>query len=93
MVQYIVTFLALQSPIFNPPTPNTIQKSFDKQKGTQNEVDNPQQQWHASIKERIINQLLKILPPALPAKAKLRANWAISTLSDDDPTRVIDGLY
>jgi hypothetical protein len=29
----------------------------------------------------------------LPAKAKLRANWAISTLSDDDPTRVIDGLY
>ena len=45
-----------------------------------------------------MNQLLKILPPGLPAKAKLRtiscvqlANWAISTLTDDDPTGVIDG--
>jgi hypothetical protein len=69
----------------SPPAPNAIQKSFDNQKGTQNEVDNPQQQWYASIKERIINQLLKDLPPGLPAKAKLRANWGISTLSDDDP--------
>jgi hypothetical protein len=41
-------------PSVNSPSTTTIQKSFDKQKGVQNEEDNnSQQQWHSSIKEQI----------------------------------------
>ena len=72
---------------------------FNKQKDIMNETaNNTYQEWHASIRERIINQLLKINPPNLPAKAKLQtisavqlALWAFPTLTDDDPTGVIEG--
>jgi len=41
-------------PSVNLPSTTTIQKSFDKQRGVQNEADNnSQQKWHSSIKEQI----------------------------------------
>jgi hypothetical protein len=86
-------------PSVNPPVPNTIPKSFDKQKNLQNTTEtNYQQEWHASVREQIINHLLHLNPSGLPSQAKLQglssvqlARWAIPTLTAADPTGVIAG--
>ena len=86
-------------PSVNPPVPNTIPKSFDKQKSLQNTMEtNYQQEWHASVRQQIINQLLLLNPSGLPSQAKLQglssvqlARWAIPTLTAADPTGVIAG--
>ena len=84
-------------PSVNRPVPNTIPKSFDRQKTLQTET-NYQQEWHASVREQIINQLLHLQPSGLPSQAKLQglssvqlARWAIPTLTATDPTGVITG--
>jgi hypothetical protein len=85
-------------PSMNPPVPNTIPKSFDRQKTLQNTAETYQQEWHASVRDQIINHLLHLNPPGLPSQAKLQglsslqlARWAIPTLTAADPTGVITG--
>ena len=85
-------------PSVNRPVPNTIPKSFDRQKTLQNTAETYQQEWHASVRDQIINHLLHLNPPGLPSQAKLQglsslqlARWAIPTLTAADPTGVITG--
>ena len=89
---------ALGSPPGIRPS-KTIPKSLDKQNESQNLADSAaQKHWHASVHERIIVQLLKIQPSTLFAPAKLQtissvqlALLALVTLTDDDPTGIING--